>query len=580
MTLFAFSLGSQALLLCIAPAGQVPAATPPPGLILVKGARTQVGTPVKVIEELLVTGKYDEQQNALAAETPRWEAEVEDFYLMPTEVTNEQYAAFVGATGAKPPLGWAQSIVEVAQKTHIEQEGRRKAEAQIAGARFDFVPFDAASWWEEHWREHAADVSPSREDLARPVVNVCYADALAYCRWAGLRLMTEVEFQCAGRGGSERMYPWGNAWDDKKNARTLHSAVDKTAPVGSYESGAVSGLYDLTGNVWEWTSSPYALFPGYKPIRVERKEGNRKRVLEVLADPDRNLRVAVGGSYANDKIAARLTTRFGADQSQATDALGFRCAGSLTPGQDVAELVLTSALQNETQPSALRFDAPGTAILHRWVAEPGAAHRVANPETGTGEIAGYAVITDYDRVMFVSNERLAFGSLRDLAEASTSRGPVHMGLLATSIGFTEPRLEPGTYHLLWRGAGALVPQPEATGVEGDGERQRVARSRAQSEMPSLATTPGFAPERDMLIFADLEGRPIVALASPPIAFERVSPNELRHEAYVPPADPTARVEALDTLHLSLYVESSIGKKGFTTDVELELSPGAIDASWK
>jgi formylglycine-generating enzyme required for sulfatase activity len=538
-----------------------------------------VGTPVKVIEELLLGGKYDEQRNALAAETPRWEAEVDDFYLMPTEVTNEQFAAFVEATGAKPPLGWAHSLVANAQKAHIERESRRKAEAQLAGVPFEFVLFDAVSWWDEHWSEHSKAVRAAQEDLARPVVNVSHADALAYCRWAGLRLMTEVEFQCAGRGSSERIYPWGNTWDDKQHARTLHSAVDKTAPVGSYASGAVGGLYDLTGNVWEWTSSPYTLFPGYKPLRVERREGNRKRVMEVLADPDKNLRVAVGGSFANDRIAARLTTRFGAEPSQATDALGFRCAASLTPGEDVAELVLASAAQDKAQRD-LRFDAPGAAILQRWVAEPGAARQVADPAAGTRAIAGYAVITDYDRVMFVSVDRLPFGSLRDLTEASTAHGPLHLGVLATSVAFQEPALEPGTYHLLWRGAGELVPPRDASRIEGDGARAHAARSLSPSELQRLEATPGFASDRDTLILADLDGNPIVAMPSPPIGFERVTANELRHEPYVPPADPTAHVEPLDTLHLSLYVESTIGKKGFTLDLELELAPGAIDASWR
>jgi formylglycine-generating enzyme len=91
-----------------------------------------------------------------------------------------------------------------------------------------------------------------------PVVSLFHREAVEYCDWAGVRLPTEEEWEWAAAGRERRKYPWGDEDPTPSHANYSDSGLDAPTPVGSYPRGATpSGIFDMAGNVFEWTSSRY-----------------------------------------------------------------------------------------------------------------------------------------------------------------------------------------------------------------------------------------------------------------------------------------------------------------------------------
>ena len=144
-----------------------------------------------------------------------------------------------------------------------------------------------------------------------PVTNVNWEQADAYARWAGGRLPTEVEWERACQGATEQEYPWGDA---EPSAQLSNYAEDigGTTAVGSYPEGVTpEGLLDMSGNVWEWTSSNYALYP------YDAEDGR-----EDPAAP--GLRVGRGGSFGYGDQSLRCAARSGFHPAWQIPHLGFR----------------------------------------------------------------------------------------------------------------------------------------------------------------------------------------------------------------------------------------------------------------
>jgi formylglycine-generating enzyme required for sulfatase activity len=133
---------------------------------------------------------------------------------------------------------------------------------------------DAYQWWEyvpgADWRHPRGPETSAKRLSKHPVVHIAYEDAEAYAVWAGKRLPTEAEWEFAARGGLEgATYAWGNELtpDGRYMANTwqgefpvtneLLDGYEWTAPVGSFPPNGY-GLYEMTGNVWEWTCDRYA----------------------------------------------------------------------------------------------------------------------------------------------------------------------------------------------------------------------------------------------------------------------------------------------------------------------------------
>ena len=191
--------------------------------------------------------------NGDADERPPHQVYLDSFLIDRHEVTVEQYAAFLQETGNSAPSDWRT----------MNQPSNKK----------------------------------------RPVSNVDWADAAAYCKWAGKRLPTEAEWEKAARGTDGRLYPWGNEPPTPRHAnygQTGSSNNGALAPVGSFEEGkSPYGVYDMAGNVWEWVSDWYD-HDYYKGSQQRNPEG----------PPTGGFKGIRGGAWNSSPRALRSSDRY------------------------------------------------------------------------------------------------------------------------------------------------------------------------------------------------------------------------------------------------------------------------------
>lgn len=182
--------------------------------------------------------------------------QVEPFAIAPCAVTNAAFAAFVHATG------------------YVTDAERFGWSFVFAGLLPDDFPrtagIAAAPWWRQvhdaSWKHPEGPGSAIARRLDHPVVHVSLHDALTYCRWSGFRLPSEAEWEFAARGGLQgQTFPWGdelepnaehrmNVWQGEfPTTNTMDDGYYGTAPVDAYEPNGY-GLFNATGNVWEWTA--------------------------------------------------------------------------------------------------------------------------------------------------------------------------------------------------------------------------------------------------------------------------------------------------------------------------------------
>ena len=490
----------SASILAAAPALLAPQDTPP-GLVLIDGGRSEVGNDRKVIEGMLESNPRAEGFiRALDAETPGHTVSVEDYYIGATEVTNEQYAEYIKATGEAPPYHWGAKATEEARVAFFQDRSNKGK------------TFDPAKWWEDNWQEHAWEIDP--DDLLRPVIFINYQEAVNYCVWAGLRLPNEAEFQRAVRGKGKDFYPWGMEWKGNACSTAEVKADNAVLLAGMFPDGATkNGIHDLAGNVWEWTSDPYSPYPGFKPGKY--KVGKER--LEPQPTWNADWRVAVGGSYQNDRIAARCTTRRGTDRYQRTSGIGFRAAASLVPGKDLCERLYEREVRNSRARSiGTEFNTSTVFAMDRWQAKATAFTGVQSAKLkrrghySKYEVPStYGVIERYEYLVFSPVAQIEEANVGTWKKGTVKNGPATLGFLATSEPISSPALPVGTYLVALRAAGKPEAPKDDAEAEGDGAADKlVVRQDDDEGLPVWMAQ--IDPMEDNLLFFEAKSGELTA----------------------------------------------------------------------
>ena len=319
----------------------VPNTTPapkstPPGMVWIPGGEFSMGAADSPSE-----GEVGMQ--ATKDSRPIHRVYVDGFFIDQTDVTNAEFAGFVKATG----------YVTVAERKPRQEDYPNAPPENLVAGSVVFSPPDHAvsldnhfQWWSyvhgANWRHPTGPKSSIVGKDNYPVVQVAYEDAEAYAKWAGKRLPTEAEWEFAARGGlAGKPYVWGDDFrpGGKWMANTHQGHFPNTdtgedghmglAPVRSYPPNGY-GLYDMTGNVWQWTTDWYR--PDY--YQTLASAGGVASNPQGPAnpwdpeEPSERKKTHRGGSFlCTDQYCSRYVvgTRGKGDVSTGTNHLGFRC---------------------------------------------------------------------------------------------------------------------------------------------------------------------------------------------------------------------------------------------------------------
>jgi sulfatase modifying factor 1 len=277
-----------------------------------------------------------------AEEAPAHPVRVDGFWISPTTVTNREYAAFVTATRYRTV---AERALDPADFPGAPAENLLAGSMVFTGTSGPVDVRHLSQWWAwtpgANWRRPFGPGSTIADRADHPVVHIACEDAEAYAAWAGQRLPTEAEWEFAARGGLDGAeYTWGDDPESASEQRANYWHGDfpwrairgygSTAPVGSFPANGY-GLYDMAGNVWEWTADWYEGFDISDGCCIPANPVGRDR--EASIDPNEQFRVprrvVKGGSFlCADSYCQRY--RPAARRAQMIDTgmshVGFRVA--------------------------------------------------------------------------------------------------------------------------------------------------------------------------------------------------------------------------------------------------------------
>ena len=264
-------------------------------------------------------------------EMPIHEVFIDSFWIDKTEVTNRQFKKFIDATGYKTIAERNITIIDDDDSLVFEP-----------GALV-FQPVENNWWYYKagaNWKHPDGENSDITYIMEHPVVHISWYDAMAYCKWAGKRLPTEAEWEYAAKGGNTNyIFPWGNTSPEKemkaniwqgafpvKNNKT--DGFYTTAPVASFKANSF-GLFDISGNVWEWCIDKY-----HYTYYDQKEYDNPRGSLDSYdpQEPDLLKYVMRGGSFlchSSYCTGYRTTARMKSTPDSAFQHVGFRCVSDI-----------------------------------------------------------------------------------------------------------------------------------------------------------------------------------------------------------------------------------------------------------
>lgn len=314
----------------------------PKGMVWIPGGEFSMGS--NVADESLCSIKGVTKDAA-----PIHRVYVDGYFMDETEVTNEEYAKFVKATGYKT----------VAEHKPTKEEFPTAAEEDLITGSVVFTPTASAvnlndflQWWAyiggTDWKHPEGPQTNLTRREKYPVVQIAYEDAVAYANWAGKRLPTEAEWEFAARGGKTgNLYSWGNTLKPNgkfqaniyqghfpiKDGDTGEDGFKGIAPTAQFAANSY-GLYDMAGNVWEWVNDWYSP-TYYEELSKTGKVTKNPQGPEAYndpTDPTEKKRVHRGGSFlCTDQYCTRymVGTRGKGEIRSAANHVGFRCVKSI-----------------------------------------------------------------------------------------------------------------------------------------------------------------------------------------------------------------------------------------------------------
>lgn len=540
--------------------------------------------------------------NILAGAQPRHEEQVEAFYLDVREVTNRQWKYYLDATGqtASPDLvkywadGWM-SILNAKDPKSIASDPQANAPAALKLAQEGKIP-------------------EGIEDA--PVVMVSYDEVQGYCRWARRRLPTEIEHEFAARGPTGSLYPWGNEFDtkEKKGGELAISETTKfprgsrgPQPMGGRDGGASAfGIHDLSGNVWEWTSSRYEAYKDYKDLVLQTKRGKEG---ERFVAPFNKLEYVLrGGSFNLGSTGLLSALRQPAPAQTWMNDVGFRTAKSVQPGVDAIrnQLSLLASYNASNDP----LDLKSTVAIER-------------------EYAG-------EHGLFIGSREFAFAPVAKLPKLRVMTEPtssVTLGVLVVSEPIVNPAIPPGAYtvkfhaknpkekplyppddlwvyhgsHHLKRAAEQASADAKAAakkaaedakkaakekakggkGGKGEKEDEEVAAPEEPAAEEATAPTPvlelpegsiQFDKTRDHVVLWSYRGTAVAALPMKDDLKDTAKPEKPSLKTEKVLADVVRKIPALDRITLRFVPETEMKGKAVAFELPLSIEQGKLDSS--